>query len=119
MGRVLESMSSAFFQLDREWRFAYVNSEAERLLGATRVHLIGASIWDAFPAAVGGAFEDNYRGAVASGEPVTFEAWYPPPLNAWYEVRAWPSPEGLAVYFVDITARREAEEGLREANVRL
>ena len=119
MGRVLESMSSAFFQLDREWRFAYVNSEAERLLGATRVHLIGASIWDAFPAAVGSAFEENYRGAVASGEPVTFEAWYPPPLDAWYEVRAWPSPEGLAVYFVDITARRDAQEALDRSAHRL
>ena len=119
MGRVLESMSSAFFQLDREWRFTYVNSEAERLLGATRVHLIGASIWDAFPAAVGSAFEENYRGAVASGEPVTFEAWYPPPLDAWYEVRAWPSPEGLAVYFVDITARRDAQEALDRSAHRL
>jgi PAS domain S-box-containing protein len=119
IGRVLESMSSAFFQLDREWRFAYVNSEAERLLGASRVHLIGASIWDSFPAAVGSAFEENYRSAVASGEPVTFEAWYPPPLNAWYEVRAWPSPEGLAVYFVDITVRRDAQEALDRSAHRL
>ena len=63
MGRVLESMSSAFFQLDHEWRFTYVNSEAERLLGAARVHLIGTSIWDAFPAALGSAFEEHYRGA--------------------------------------------------------
>jgi len=119
VGRVLESMSSAFFQLDRAWRFAYVNSEAERLLGSTRVHLIGTSIWDAFPAAVGSTFEQHYRGAVASGEPVTFEAWYPPPLDAWYEVRAWPSPEGLAVYFVDITARRDAQEALDRSAHRL
>ena len=119
VGRVLESMSSAFFQLDRSWRFAYVNSEAERLLGATRVHLIGASIWEAFPAAVGSSFEEHYRGAVESGEAVTFEAWYPPPLDAWYEVRAWPSPEGLAVYFVDITARRDAQEALDRSAHRL
>lgn len=119
VGRVLESMSSAFYQLDRDWRFTYVNSEAERLLGSSRVHLIGASIWEAFPAAVGSAFEDNYRGAVASREPVTFEAYYPPPLDGWYEVRAWPSPEGLAVYFVDITARRDAQEALDRSAHRL
>ena len=93
VGRVLESMSSAFFQLDREWRFAYVNSEAERLLGSGRAHLVGTSIWEAFPAAAGSTFEEHYREAVASGEPVTFEAHYPP-LDAWYEVRAWPSPRG-------------------------
>lgn len=119
VGRVLESMSSAFFQLDREWRFAYVNSEAERLLGKGRAQLVGTSIWKAFPAASGSPFEEHYRGAVASGEPVTFEAYYPPPLAAWYEVRAWPSPEGLAVYFVDITARRDAQEALDRSAHRL
>jgi PAS domain S-box-containing protein len=119
VGRVLESMSSAFFQLDREWRFAYVNSEAERLLGKGRAQLVGTSIWEAFPAASGSPFEEHYRGAVASGEPVTFEAYYPPPLDAWYEVRAWPSPEGLAVYFVDITARRDAQEALDRSAHRL
>lgn len=119
VGRVLESMSSAFYQLDEEWRFTYVNSEAERLLGSSRLGLIGASIWEAFPAAVGSAFEEHYRGAVASGDPVTFEAYYPLPLDGWYEVRAWPSPEGLAVYFVDITARRTAQEALDRSAHRL
>ena len=119
IGRVLESMSSAFFQLDADWRFTYVNSEAERLLGAGRAQLIGESIWEAFPAAVGSEFETHYRGAVSSGSPASFEAHYPPPLDGWYEVRAWPSPEGLAVYFVDITARREAQHALDRSAHRL
>ncbi len=107
--RVLESMSSAFFQLDQDWRFTYVNSEAERLFGEGRTSLIGRSIWEAFPASVGSDFDTHYREAVTTGSPVSFEAYYPPPLDAWYEVRAWPSTEGLAVYFVDMTARREAQ----------
>ncbi len=111
IGRVLESMSSAFFQLDPGWRFTYVNAEAERLLGAGRAQLVGESIWDAFPASVGSAFEDHYRSAVSAGQPVTFEAHYPP-LDAWFEVRAWPSTEGLAVYFVDISSRREAQDAV-------
>jgi PAS domain S-box-containing protein len=112
IGRVLESMASAFFQLDDQWRFAYVNSEAERLLGQGRARLLGHSIWDAFPAALGSTFETHYREAASTGRPVSFEAHYPAPLDAWYEVRAWPSPEGLAVYFVDITARRAAQDAL-------
>ncbi|PKH42004.1 histidine kinase [Nocardioides alpinus] len=119
IGRVLESMSSAFFQLDQDWRFTYVNSEAERLLGAGRTQLLGVSIWDAFPASLGSAFEDHYREAVSEGRPVSFEAFYPPPLDAWFEVRAWPSPEGLAVYFVDITSRREAQDALDRSAHRL
>lgn len=117
--RVLESMSTAFFQLDREWRFSYVNSEAERLLGAGRSRLVGRSLWEEFPASVGGTFEEHYRRAVRSGSPVTFEAWYPPPLDAWYEVRAWPTPEGLAVYFVDISDRRAAQDALDRSAERL
>jgi len=33
-----------------------------------------------------------------------FEEFYPP-LSAWFEVRAFPSPEGLSVFFHDITER--------------
>lgn len=119
IGRVLESMSSAFFQLDADWRFTYVNSEAERLLGQGRSRLLGQTIWDAYPDAVGTSFEERYRWAATTGSPVSFEAHYPAPLDGWYEIRAWPSPEGLAVYFVDISARRAAQDALDRSAQRL
>ena len=106
VARVLEAMNAAFFSLDREWRFTYVNAEAERVLGRTREELLGGSIWELFPAAVGSDFEEHYRGAAASGQERVFEAYYPAPLESWYEVRAWPSPDGLSVYFLDVSERR-------------
>ncbi|HVH94417.1 MAG TPA: SpoIIE family protein phosphatase, partial [Nocardioidaceae bacterium] len=112
VARVLESIPTAFFQLDSAWRFSYVNAESERLLGSTRQVLLGSSIWDVFPASRGSDFETHYRRAVETGESVTFDAFYPPPLNAWYEVRAWPSPDGLSVYFIDVTARHQAQDQL-------
>lgn len=112
VARVLESMPTAFFQVDRSWRFSYVNSEAERLLGMTRTQMVGGDIWELFPAAVDSDFETHYREAMESGQPVAFDAYYPPPLDSWYEVRAWPSPDGLAVYFIDVTARHAAQEEL-------
>ncbi len=111
--RVLESMSAAFFLLDADWRFRYVNAEAERLLDRPRQELLGADIWKAFPAAVGTDFESSYRQAMQTGESVSFQAYYPEPLDAWYEVRAVPAPDGLSVYFVDVTAHLHA---LAQAN---
>ncbi|WP_164519719.1 SpoIIE family protein phosphatase [Nocardioides ferulae] len=112
VARVLESMPTAFYQLTPDWRFSYVNAEAERLLGATRGDLVGGSVWELFPAAVGSDFERSFRRAAETGEPLTFDAYYPAPLDGWFELRAWPSPDGLAVYFVDITQRRLVQESL-------
>ena len=64
--------------------------------GRPREELLGRSIWEAFPAAVGSDFELHYRAAVSDRRgAVVFEAYYPAPLDAWYEVRAWRDPDGL------------------------
>lgn len=116
--RVLESITDAFFALDREWRFTYLNSQAEKLLATTRAQMLGKSVWDEFPAAVGGTYDREYRRALAEQTAVSFEEYYPAPLDTWFEVRAFPSPEGLSVYFHDITARKRAEEALRASHAR-
>ena len=109
VARVLEAMPAGFYSLDPEWRFTHVNAEAERLLGRSREELLGEVIWTAFPATVNSVFEKSYRSAVRSGQPVHFDAHYPAPLNGWYELRAWPTPEGLSVYFMEVTERKRAE----------
>ena len=119
VARVLESMSAAFYALDRDFRFTYVNAEAERLLGRPRDELLGGSVWELFPATAGSTFEEHYRAAVATGEQVAFEAHYPPPLDGWYEVRAWPVPDGLSVYFLEISQRRQAQAQVLAAAARL
>jgi len=119
VARVLESMPAAFFSLSRDWAFTYVNVQAEKLLGRSREELIGGDIWELFPAALGSAFEASYRGAMASRQPAVFQEYYPPPLDSWYEVRAWPDVDGLSVYFLDITERRRAEDAARREADRL
>ncbi len=119
IARIMDAWATAFFFLDRSWRFTYLNAEAERVLGRRSDELVGQTIWEEFPAAVGSEFERWYRHGAQTGEEVAFDAYYPEPLNGWYEVRAWPGPDGLAVYFLDITARRQAEESAARAISRI
>ncbi len=115
--RILESISDAFFALDREWRFIYVNDQMGRDSSRTREELLGRSFWAEFPAAVGSVFEREYRRAVDEQVTVTFEAFYPP-LNLWVDVRAFPSAGGLSVFFQNINARKQRDEALRQAEER-
>ncbi|TKJ30089.1 SpoIIE family protein phosphatase [Blastococcus sp. CCUG 61487] len=119
VARVMESVKSAFFSLDRDWRFTYLNAEAERVLAASREDLLGQVVWEAFPDAAEAEFGTRYRAAVATGTEQLFEAYYPAPLDAWFEVRAWPNPDGLSVSFLDITQRRRAEERASRSTARL
>lgn len=107
--RLLDVMPAGFYSLDRMWRFSYVNATAERLLGHPREELLGQVAWQVFADSPGSDVEAGYRNAVATGQAVSLDAHFPPPLDAWYEHRAWPTPEGLSVYIQDITARRTAQ----------
>jgi PAS domain S-box-containing protein len=46
---ILEGISDAFYAVDHEWRFTYVNSKAEELWGLGRQELVGKNIWEEFP----------------------------------------------------------------------
>jgi serine phosphatase RsbU (regulator of sigma subunit) len=111
----LETMPAAFCLLDGDWVVRYVNAAAEDLLQRPRAEVLGASLWSSFPGMSGNLFEASYRAAVATGEPVTFEVAHPDADGGWFEVRAWPGPGGLAVYLLDVTDRRAAEDTARRA----
>lgn len=108
----MENISDAFFQLDAEWRFTYLNHQAERLLERPRSTLLGQLIWDEFPEASSGAIRQHYERAVGEGRTADFEVFYES-LDAWFSVTAYPGPTGLTVYFRDVTKRHAADEHLR------
>ncbi len=115
---ILESISDAFVAFDQSWRHVYVNRQAEHFLGRTREDLLGKSLWEEFPATLDSDFGRYYRAAVAENVTKTFETFYAP-HDRWYEVHAFPSPDGLAVYFRDASERRRAEAALRESEEKL
>ena len=117
IANILESTTDAFFALDHQRRFIFLNERAEQVLQRPREELLGADVGTAFPESPGSRFYAECRNAVVSGEEVHFEEFYAP-LGKWFEVHAYPSEEGLAIYFRDVTERRQSEKQLREAEER-
>jgi len=109
---ILESITEGFFTLDRQWRFDYVNREAHRILHREPGTLCGQVLWQAFPGLEGTEFERNYVGSMIRREKASFTAYYPN-LDAWYEVTSFPAPEGISVYFRDVTEQKKVQ-GERE-----
>ena len=109
----LANMSDAFLLVDREWRVVYLNRSAEQLVGQSREHLLGRVLWDEFPALDDTIAGEHYRHAMETGESVHFELYYEP-LENWFEVNAYPSEEGLAIYFTTTTEQRKLREQLQQ-----
>ncbi len=112
---IFTSISDAVFSLDKDWRFAFLNAEAERLLNKSADELLGKCIWDEFPEAKGTQWQIQYEKASTENVVVTFEQYYPLPLRRWLSVRAFPHKDGLTVYFHDITHDKDMEERLRQS----
>ncbi|MDB5727329.1 MAG: domain S-box protein [Noviherbaspirillum sp.] len=114
---ILESITDAFFNLDSNWEFTYVNHQTEKVLGRASSELIGKSLWDSYPGVVGSEFERMYRRAVDERTTVTFTSYYPD-HEQWYEVHAYPARDGLSIYFRDVTERIRTEQKLRDSDTR-
>lgn len=112
--RILESITDAFFTVDRNFIVSYWNKVAEDLLGVKRKEILGKNLWEVFPDAVDLPSYKNYKWALKNNKPITFEDFY----GVWLEVNAYPSEEGLAVLFRDISLRKETDLKIREANER-
>lgn len=108
----IETMSDAVMTLDHDYRFTYLNSHAVRLLGRPRDAYLGNVMWEVCELGYEGPFASKFRQAVAENRLVQFEQYYAGSA-LWLDVRACPSPEGLTVYFQDVTTRRAKEEQLR------
>ncbi len=106
---ILERISDGFVSLDTDWKYTYVNSVASKLLGKMPHELIGHVIWEVFPEAKAHTFFNLFQKALETQEAQTIREYYEP-LNCWFEVRIYPSKEGITVFFTDITEKVTHEQ---------
>lgn len=112
---ILESIGDAFFAADENWIVTYWNNVAEGMLGVMKKDIVGHHLWEVFKDSIGTESYIKYHLAIETNRVIHFEDYYPP-MNKWYEISAYPSDKGLAVYFKDITERKLSEIRLNELN---
>ncbi|MGC9950674.1 MAG: histidine kinase dimerization/phosphoacceptor domain -containing protein [Bryobacteraceae bacterium] len=111
----IESTTDAFFAVDPGWRLIRVNQQAERLWMRDRDHLLGRDLWEVFPEIAGGPLHRLCQQVVRTGAPAHLEEFHPANYGRWFQVHAYSSSEGLAVYLRDVTAHRQADEKIKRS----
>jgi PAS domain S-box-containing protein len=114
LGDVLERVSDALVALDKDWRYTYVNRQAAALFGRTPEDLLGRHIWTEFPEGIGQPFHLAYEKAMADQVFIQIENYYEP-WDRWFENRIYPSPNGVSIFFHEITDRKRAEQAARDS----
>jgi PAS domain S-box-containing protein len=101
---ILESITDGFFTIDREQRLGYFNPAMVELTGHSEGDVLGRVLWSDLPILAG----DPIVRAILADASGTCEI-HDAPSNRWFNLRAFPTKEGVAVYLREETARRQAE----------
>ena len=116
---ILESISDAFYTVDADFNFTYVNRKAEELWGRKHDSLIGKNFLKEFPESINSDSYALHLKAIQDKKAVHYEA-VSPVLEHWLDISAYPdNMGGLSVYFRDIQERKQAEEALQQSEERL
>jgi len=111
---VLESTTDCVVVLDRSLTPLYLNGRARA------VQWSEAGSGGGLPLAGGSAFAEAFERAFRTGLPVSVTAPAATERTSrWFAADAFPSPQGLTVFFRDVTAARQAEQAVRASEALL
>ncbi len=108
---IVRSISDGFFVLDRSGRVTWLNPVAAATfarMGMESRELLGRSLWPQLPEGLSGVMQEKCQRAMTERQQTIFEVYYAP-LEAHFEIHAWPWEDGVSVFFQDVTLRKIAE----------
>lgn len=111
---MVDRISDGFIALDKNWKYIYVNSQIEKMVHKPASELIGRNVWEVFPDAIGSNTYKTFMKAMEEQVYIRSVDYYPP-LNLWQENHIYPSPEGLAVFILDISQRKKVQQDLESS----
>jgi signal transduction histidine kinase len=108
---IFESTTDSVLIVDRDWCISYLNGRAWAQVAGGR-DLIGAKLLEAFPETADTEIFRQLREAMSEQRPVSFETCSTR-RGIWYAINAFPSSQGLAIFFRDVTEHKHAVEARR------
>lgn len=108
ISHILNSISDGFISLDNDWKFTYINTLAEKVLGVNKDELYGRNIWEALPQLKEINLYEKFQEAMKSQEVMRITAKLF--SKGWYRIRLYPAEDGLSVYLYNITEQVEKEQ---------
>ncbi|MDY7225975.1 PAS domain-containing protein [Hyalangium rubrum] len=109
MVEILEGTPDCFLSVDANWRYTYCNRNALLMKGVSREKLFGRGLWDTCPELRGTLVEREFRRVMAERVSSVFELMLPG-TDRWFEMHAYPSGTGIAVFFRDVTDKKRTEQ---------
>lgn len=107
---MVNSITDAFFTLDKHWHFSYLNPVAETIFSRGGTSSRNKSIWEVFPELVKSDFERAIRKSASAHKSQQFTFLL---FDRWFAFNIYPQQRGLSVYARDVTAKKQEEERLR------
>jgi len=110
----LNNINEGFYALDKDLRFTKINKKFELETGLTGRDVLGKKLEDIFPGIVNKITYQQYVKVLEERVSVNFEAYWRH-FSKWHEVEAYPTEDGIAVYFNDISEKKEKDLQLQQA----
>ncbi|HMH21175.1 MAG TPA: PAS domain S-box protein [Puia sp.] len=108
---VLNRISDGVVSFDNDWRYTFINNASLVMHPLGKEKTLGRVLWDVHPEIRGTVFWDKYHEAMLTGNVTEIESYYAP-RGVWLFVKVYPSPDGLTIFFKDVTERKKIEMDL-------
>ena len=98
----LDQLHDGIAFIGRDWQISFLNRAAAATTGLSHDEIVGRTVWELFPEIETNEVGDLYRTVMAGAEQATIRS-YTARFEAWFEVSAAPTDEGIASVIRDVT----------------
>ncbi|HSW97548.1 MAG TPA: PAS domain-containing protein, partial [Candidatus Saccharimonadales bacterium] len=105
---IFENLQEAYYEINFEWEYVYVNKVGALLAQKTKEEMLGKRVQDVFGDAHVLAFGEIAKQVMRDRKQRSLQAYYPR-FNKWFENVIYPTPQGIGIFARDITEVKKAE----------